>query len=163
MISRVGILGNRAIRFITRCGKITFFLLRILTSKPRMRRLFPLIIEQIYVLGVCSLLIVLVSSVFIGMVLGLQGYNILEKFGVTAQLGQLVALSVTRELAPVITGILFAGRAGTSLTAEIGLMQATEQIASMEMMAVDPIWRIVLPRFWAGFISMPILTVLFML
>ena len=95
------------------------------------------------------------------MVLALQGYNILIKFDTTAQLGQLVALSVVRELGPVITALLFAGRAGSALTAEIGLMQATEQIASMEMMAVDPLWRIITPRFWAGVISMPVLTLIF--
>ena len=95
------------------------------------------------------------------MVMGLQGFNILQKFGAVAQLGQLVALSVARELGPVISALLFAGRACSALTAEIGLMQSTEQISSMEMMAVDPLWRIIAPRFWAGIISMPILAMIF--
>jgi phospholipid/cholesterol/gamma-HCH transport system permease protein len=105
--------------------------------------------------------IIVLSGLFIGMVLALQGYNILQRFGSVAQLGELVALSVVRELGPVISGLLFAGRAGSALTAEIGLMQATEQLASMEMMAVDPLWRVIAPRFWAGVISMPVLTAVF--
>ena len=95
------------------------------------------------------------------MVVGLQGYNTLDKFSAAQQLGQLVALSVTRELGPVVTALLVAGRAGSALTAEIGLMKATEQLASMEMMGVDPLWRVISPRFWAGFISMPMLTAIF--
>ena len=95
------------------------------------------------------------------MVVALQGYNTLRKFGADQELGQLIALSVVRELGPVVTALLFAGRAGSALTAELGLMRATEQFGSMEMMAVDPMWRIIAPRFWAGFVAMPILTVLF--
>lgn len=134
---------------------------RILFSPPNIRKGFPLITQQIYAEGVLSLLIIIVSSLFIGMVLALQGYNTLSKFGASQQLGPLVALSVARELGPVVTAILFAGRAGSALTAEIGLMKATEQLSSMEMMAVDPLRRVVSPRFWAGCITMPLLTLIF--
>ena len=154
-------LGKTGIAFCERLGLSGIFLVRTLFRKPRLAKLIPLIIEQIYAEGVLSLIIIVISALFIGMVLALQGYNVLIKFGTTAQLGQLVALSVVRELGPVITGLLFAGRAGSALTAEIGLMQATEQLASMEMMAVDPLWRVIAPRFWAGVISMPLLTLIF--
>ena len=163
MITYIQKLGATGIHICHRFGLLGCFLLRILFRRPRMNRLFPLIMEEIYSVGVLSLVIIVISGLFIGMVLALQGHNVLEKFGATQELGQLVALSVTRELGPVITALLFAGRAGSALTAEIGLMQTTEQISSMEMMAVDPLWRIIAPRFWAGFISMPLLTVIFML
>ncbi len=162
MLRYIQAFGSTGLRLCSQIGKSGCFLLRIIFRRPRCYRSFPLLIRQIYVVGVLSLLIVIVSALFIGMVLALQGYNILERFGSTQELGQLVALSVTRELGPVITALLFAGRAGSALTAEIGLMQATEQISSMEMMAVDPLWKIISPRFWAGFISLPILTVIFM-
>jgi len=163
VITYIQKLGATGIHICHRFGLLGCFLLRILFRRPRMNRLFPLIMEEIYSVGVLSLVIIVISGLFIGMVLALQGHNVLEKFGATQELGQLVALSVTRELGPVITALLFAGRAGSALTAEIGLMQTTEQISSMEMMAVDPLWRIIAPRFWAGFISMPLLTVIFML
>jgi len=140
------------------CG---LFLFRILFRVPRLWAGLKLLVEQLFLVGVLSLPIVLVSGLFIGMVLGLQGVNTLQRFSAEAQLGQLVALSVVRELGPVVTALLFAGRAGSALTAEIGLMRATDQIASMEMMAVDPVWRVVSPRFWAGVISMPILAMIF--
>ncbi|MCF1958216.1 lipid asymmetry maintenance ABC transporter permease subunit MlaE, partial [Escherichia coli] len=111
--------------------------------------------------GVQSLLIIMVSGLFIGMVLGLQGYLVLTTFSAEASLGMMVALSLLRELGPVVTALLFAGRAGSALTAEIGLMKATEQISSLEMMAVDPLRRVVAPRFWAGLISMPLLSLIF--
>jgi phospholipid/cholesterol/gamma-HCH transport system permease protein len=154
-------LGHGGILFCEHVGTSGLFLLRTILRKPRIDRLFPLIVEQIYAVGVLSLVIIVLSALFIGMVLALQGYNILERFGAVEQLGQLVALSVVRELGPVIGGLLFAGRAGSALTAEVGLMQATEQLASMEMMAVDPLWRIIAPRFWAGVISMPVLIAIF--
>lgn len=119
------------------------------------------IIRQIYFVGVFSLSISVVSALFIGMVLGLQGYTILSRFGAESALGQLIALSLIRELGPVVTALLFAGRAGSALTAEIGLMKTTEQLSSLEMMGVDPLRRIIAPRFWAGFISLPVLTVIF--
>ena len=161
MIDWIGKLGRAGIDFCGHVGISGLFLLRTVLRKPRLVRMFPLLVEQIYAVGVLSLLIIVVSGLFIGMVLALQGYNILERFGSVEQLGQLVALSVVRELGPVIGGLLFAGRAGSSLTAEIGLMQVTEQLSSMEMMAVDPLWRVIAPRFWAGVISMPILIAIF--
>jgi phospholipid/cholesterol/gamma-HCH transport system permease protein len=110
---------------------------------------------------VLSLIIIIVSGLFIGMVLGLQGYNILIDYGSEQALGTMVALTLVRELGPVVTALLFAGRAGSALTAEIGLMKATEQLSSMEMIGVDPLRRIVAPRFWAGFYSMPVLALIF--
>lgn len=161
MIDKIQKIGHIGIGFCERLGLSGIFLLRTLTRRPKFTKFFPLLLEQIYFVGVLSLIIVVLSGLFIGMVLGLQGYNILQKFSAVAQLGQLVALAIARELSPVITGLLFAGRAGSALTAEIGLMQATEQIASMEMMAVDPMWKVIAPRFWAGVITMPILTAIF--
>jgi phospholipid/cholesterol/gamma-HCH transport system permease protein len=154
-------LGDAGLSFSERLGQSGLFLLRVLLRRPRLLRSFPLLVSQIYFVGVLSLLIIVVSGLFVGMVLGLQGYNTLQRFGAEQELGNLLALSVTRELGPVITALLFAGRAGSALTAEIGLMNATEQLASMEMMAVDPLWRIISPRFWAGIISMPILMLIF--
>jgi len=154
-------LGRIGLQFCEHVGSSGVFLLRTIFRRPRLVRLLPLVIEQIYYVGVLSVLIIVVSGLFIGMVLALQGYNILQRFGAVTQLGQLVALSVVRELGPVIGGLLFAGRAGSALTAEIGLMQTTEQLASMEMMAVNPLWRVIAPRFWAGVISMPVLIAIF--
>ena len=120
-----------------------------------------LITDQIHFIGNYSLIIIGVSGLFVGFVLGLQGYYTLNKYGSEQALGLLVALSLTRELGPVVTALLFAGRAGTSLTAEIGLMKAGEQLSAMEMMAVNPMQRVVAPRFWAGVIAMPILAAIF--
>ena len=161
MINFIENLGRFGLLFCSRLGLSGIFLFRTIFRRPRVIKLFPLVVEQIYNVGVLSIVIIAVSSLFIGMVLALQGYNILQRFGAVAQLGELVALSVVRELGPVIGGLLFAGRAGSALTAEIGLMQTTEQLASMEMMAVDPLWRVIAPRFWAGVISMPILIAIF--
>jgi phospholipid/cholesterol/gamma-HCH transport system permease protein len=127
---------------------------------PVMRR-FRLVAEQIHFLGNYSLAIIGVSGLFVGFVLALQGYNILQRYGAAESVGMMVALSLLRELGPVVTALLFAGRAGTSLTAEIGLMKAGEQLSAMEMMAVDPVRRIVAPRFWAGVIAVPLLTAVF--
>jgi phospholipid/cholesterol/gamma-HCH transport system permease protein len=124
-------------------------------------RRFGLTIREIYFSGVLSLIIILVSGLFVGMVLGLQGYETLQKYGSESALGTLVALSLVRELGPVLAALLFASRAGSAITAEIGLMKATEQLAAMEMMAVDPISRVVAPRFWGGVISMPLLAAMF--
>ncbi|MBA4254240.1 MAG: ABC transporter permease, partial [Comamonadaceae bacterium] len=124
-------------------------------------RRYPLLRDQIHFLGNYSLAIIGVSGLFVGFVLALQGYYILNQFGSTEVLGLLVALSLIRELGPVIGALLFAGRAGTSLTAEIGLMKAGEQLSAMEMMAVDPIARILAPRFWAGVIVLPVLVTVF--
>jgi phospholipid/cholesterol/gamma-HCH transport system permease protein len=127
---------------------------------PAMRR-FSLVRDQVHFLGNYSLAIIAVSGLFVGFVLGLQGYYTLQRYGSSEALGLLVALSLVRELGPVVTALLFAGRAGTSLTAEIGLMKAGEQLSAMEMMAVDPVRRILAPRFWAGVITMPLLAAVF--
>jgi phospholipid/cholesterol/gamma-HCH transport system permease protein len=135
-------------------------MLMLMKSGTSMRR-FRLIIREIYFTGVLSLIIIVVSGLFVGMVLGLQGYETLQKYGSESAVGTLVALSLVRELGPVVAALLFASRAGSAITAEIGLMKATEQLAAMEMMAVDPIARVVAPRFWAGVISMPFLAAMF--
>lgn len=133
---------------------------RLITSVGSWRR-FALIRDQIFFLGNYSLSIIAVSGLFVGFVLGLQGYYTLRSFGSAESVGLLVALSLLRELGPVVTGLLFAGRAGTSLTAEIGLMKAGEQLSAMEMMAVDPVRRILAPRFWGGIVAMPLLSAVF--
>lgn len=161
MLRRLERLGNFGLSFCYKIGISGLFLLRVILQKPRWRQLWPLLSVQLYRVGVLSLLIILLSAIFIGMVVALQGYNTLQKFSAAEELGQLLALSVVRELGPVITALLFAGRAGSALTAEIGLMNATEQLSSMDMMAVDPLWRVIAPRLWAGFIAMPILAILF--
>lgn len=122
---------------------------------------FGLVRDQIFFLGNLSMAIIGVSGLFVGFVLGLQGYYTLQRYGSSEALGLLVALSLVRELGPVVTALLFAGRAGTALTAEIGLMKAGEQLAAMEMMAVDPIRRVLAPRFWGGLIAMPLLAAMF--
>jgi phospholipid/cholesterol/gamma-HCH transport system permease protein len=127
---------------------------------PTLRR-FGLVRDQVHFLGNYSLAIIAVSGLFVGFVLALQGYYTLQRYGSSEALGLLVALSLVRELGPVVTALLFAGRAGTSLTAEIGLMKAGEQLSAMQMMAVDPVRRILAPRFWAGFIAMPLLAAVF--
>ena len=127
---------------------------------PSLRR-FGLVRDQIHFLGNYSLAIIGVSGLFVGFVLGLQGYYTLQRYGATEALGLLVALSLVRELGPVVSALLFAGRAGTSLTAEIGLMKAGEQLSAMEMMAVDPVRRVLAPRFWAGVITLPLLAAVF--
>ncbi|GAA4647765.1 lipid asymmetry maintenance ABC transporter permease subunit MlaE [Kistimonas scapharcae] len=155
---RIGRIGLDRIQAIGRAGMILF---HAILGRSRHGSMFPLLIKQLYSVGVLSLVIIIVSGFFIGMVLGLQGYNILVRYGSEQAVGQLVALSLVRELGPVVTGLLFAGRAGSALTAEIGLMKATEQLSSMEMIGVDPLKRIIAPRFWAGFISMPLLAAIF--
>jgi phospholipid/cholesterol/gamma-HCH transport system permease protein len=132
----------------------------IMLAGPTLRR-FRLVSEQLHFLGNYSLAIIAVSGLFVGFVLGLQGYYTLQRYGASSALGLLVALSLVRELGPVVSALLFAGRAGTSLTAEIGLMRAGEQITAMEMMAIDPVRRILAPRFWAGVIALPILSAVF--
>jgi phospholipid/cholesterol/gamma-HCH transport system permease protein len=161
MMDSLAKLGRAGLMACENFGRAGIFLFRTLIRPPRPLKSIPLVIKAIFDVGVLSLVIIVVSALFIGMVLGLQGYNTLDKFGATQQLGQLIALSVVRELGPVVTALLFAGRAGSALTAEIGLMKTTEQLSSMEMIGVDPLWRIIAPRFWAGFISVPILTAIF--
>ncbi|MGH8491802.1 MAG: lipid asymmetry maintenance ABC transporter permease subunit MlaE [Moraxellaceae bacterium] len=154
-------LGEDALEALRTLGAAGVFLFQSLVAVPNFRTGFPLLVQQLYSVGVLSLAIIVVSGLFIGMVLGLQGYNILVTYGSEQALGTMVALTLVRELGPVVTALLFAGRAGSALTAEIGLMKATEQLSSMEMIGVDPLRRIVAPRFWAGFISMPILALIF--
>jgi phospholipid/cholesterol/gamma-HCH transport system permease protein len=154
-------LGRLGLGFFERLGRGNIFLISVLTSLPSLLPRGRLLLQQVYSIGVLSLLIIAVSGLFVGMVLGLQGYNTLVDFGSEDSLGVMVALSLVQELGPVLTAILFAARAGTSLTAEIGLMKATEQLSGMEMMAVDPIKRVIVPRFLAGVISMPLLAAIF--
>ena len=137
-----------------------FFWLILVYSGQSFTRLH-LTIRELYFSGVLSLLIILVSGLFVGLVLGLQGYEILQRYGSTDAMGTMVALSLLRELGPVVAGLLFASRAGSAVTAEIGLMKVTEQLKAMDMMAVSPIARVVAPRFWGGVISMPLLAALF--
>lgn len=158
LIARFGHGGLAALQVLGNSGR---FLWRVLLRKPKASGFWADLRAQIYYVGVLSCLIIVVSALFIGMVVGLQGYNTLEKFGAGSQLGQLLALSIVRELGPVISALLFAGRAGSSLTAEIGLMKTTEQISSMDMMGVDPLGRIIYPRFLAGLITLPVLTLIF--
>ena len=146
---------------IWRLGYASRFLFAILLHSGTSLRRLNLTIREIYVAGVLSLIIILVSGLFVGMVLGLQGYDTLARYGSTEALGVLVSLSLVRELGPVVAALLFASRAGSAITAEIGMMKATEQLSAMEMMAVDPIARVVAPRFWGGVISMPLLAALF--
>lgn len=161
LLNQITGLGQKTINFIRTLGRSGLMLSGALIGCPQWRKTFPLLIKQLYVLGVQSLSIILLSGLFIGMVLGLQGYIVLVDFSAETSLGQLVSLSLLRELGPVVTALLFAGRAGSALTAEIGLMKATEQLSSLEMMAVDPLRRIIAPRFWAGVIAMPILALIF--
>jgi phospholipid/cholesterol/gamma-HCH transport system permease protein len=153
-------LGHSTIKKVEAVGASSIMLFGALVAFPKWKNV-RLTIHQMYVVGVQSLLIILVSGLFIGMVMALQGYTILVNYGAEGSLGPMVALSILRELGPVVTGLLFAGRAGSALTAEIGLMKATEQLSSLEMMAVDPLRRIIAPRFWAGVISMPMLAIIF--
>ncbi len=161
LLTMISDIGAATLEVIQSIGRAGFLLWRILIRWPRPWKSFPLLVEQLYSVGVLSLLIIIVSGIFIGMVVALQGYNTLVKFGATAELGQLLALSVTRELGPVVTALLFAGRAGSALTAEIGLMKATDQLNAMDIIGVDPVWRVIAPRFWAGVISLPLLTIIF--
>lgn len=154
-------LGAFGAYYLEAIGRSGWLLLRSIIRQPDFKHGFPELIKQIYNEGVLSIVIIVVSAMFIGMVVSLQGYNVLIKFGTTSALGQLLALSITRELGPVVAALLFAGRAGSALTAEIGLMKATDQLSSMEMMAVDPLQRVIAPRFWAGFFSLPILATIF--
>lgn len=161
MLNSIQGLGRSGIDFFQRLGRAHILLGHILVGIPSMLLRVPLLFQQMYSVGVLSFLIILVSGFFVGMVLGLQGYNILVDFGAEETLGVMVSLSLVRELGPVVAALLFAGRAGSALTAEIGLMKATEQLSAMEMMAIDPIRRVLTPRFLAGFISMPLLAAIF--
>ncbi len=154
-------LGGRVRALLANLGYAVRLSWEVLRASAGLWRRPRLITDQVHFIGNHSLLIIAVSGLFVGFVLGLQGYYTLNRYGSEQALGLLVALSLTRELGPVVTALLFAGRAGTSLTAEIGLMKAGEQLAAMEMMAVDPLQRVVAPRFWAGVIAMPVLAAIF--
>ena len=159
--SRLERLGNTVTSQVWRLGYASRFLLYLVMHSGTAFRRFRLTTAEIYFAGVLSLIIILVSGLFVGMVLALQGYETLQRFGASESLGVLVALSLVRELGPVVAGLLYASRAGSAITAEVGLMKATGQISAMEMIAVDPIARMVAPRFWGGVISMPLLAALF--
>jgi phospholipid/cholesterol/gamma-HCH transport system permease protein len=154
-------LGSNTRSSFTKLGRGTRFLLQTLSGSASVFARPRLLLNQLYSVGVLSFLIITISGLFVGMVLGLQGFYILSDFGAEETLGVMVAASLVRELGPVVSALLFAGRAGSALTAEIGLMKATEQLSGMEMMAVDPIKRIISPRFLAGLFSMPLLAALF--
>lgn len=153
---------GRALRlWLVDLGQAARLFARLLALGGAAFRRLRLVVDQIHLLGNLSLAIIAVSGLFVGFVLGLQGYYTLQRYGSAEALGLLVALSLVRELGPVVSALLFAGRAGTSLTAEIGLMKAGEQLTAMEMMAVDPVQRVLAPRFWAGVIVMPLLAAVF--
>ncbi|XQU69374.1 hypothetical protein OJJOAM_002105 [Cupriavidus sp. H18C1] len=161
LYNAIAMIGSAVRQSVEGLGMATRMFLAMLAMSPSMLRRFRLVSDQIFFVGNLSLVIIAVSGLFVGFVLGLQGYYTLNRYGSEQALGLLVALSLVRELGPVVTALLFAGRAGTSLTAEIGLMKAGEQLTAMEMMAVNPLQRVVAPRFWAGVIAMPVLAAIF--
>jgi phospholipid/cholesterol/gamma-HCH transport system permease protein len=161
LIKSVQQIGHRTVNGVWRLGVVSHFFVLILLNSGASFRRFQLTMRELFFTGVMSLIIILVAGLFVGIVLGLQGYETLKSYGSESALGTLVALSLVRELGPVLAALLFASRAGSAMTAEIGLMKATEQLAAMEMMAVNPIARVVAPRFWAGVISMPLLAAMF--
>lgn len=147
--------------FVTTVGAVSLFFGRVLAQVPRALLRPGLVIEQVHNAGALSLVIIMTCGLFVGMVLGVLGYDVLQRFGSEEALGTAAALALIKELGPVVTALLFAGRAGTALASEIGLMRATDQLTAMEMMAVDPIRRVVAPRFIGGVIAMPLLTIIF--
>lgn len=160
-MNAVALLGARTLEVLRSLGHAAFFFIEVARAVPAALRRFGLVVAQIHAVGNLSLLIILASGMAVGFVLALQMYYALVTYGATESLGLIVNLSLVRELGPVVAALLFAGRAGTSLTAEIGLMKAGEQIAAMEMMAVDPKSRVLAPRFIGGVVSMPLLAILF--
>jgi len=160
-VERIRRLGKAGLDVVAAIGRSVIVLLLAVFGRGGVGSGLQLLGKQLYSVGVMSLPIIVVSGFFIGMVIALQGYNILVKYGSEQAVGQMVALTLLRELGPVVTALLFAGRAGSALTAEIGNMKSTEQLSSLEMIGVDPLKYIVAPRFWAGFISMPLLAAMF--
>lgn len=160
-LERLRLFGRAGIDVVATLGRSVLFLGHAVFGRSSAGKPLQLLIKQLYSIGVLSLAIIVVSGIFIGMVLSLQGYNILVSYGSEQAVGQMVALTLLRELGPVVTALLFAGRAGSALTAEIGNMKSTEQLSSLEMIGVDPLKYIVAPRLWAGFISMPLLAMIF--
>jgi len=161
LIDDVQRLGAVTLHSFRRLGWGTLFLLEVIFSSAGLFVRPFLLVKQLYSVGVQTLVIIVVAGLFVGMVMALQSYYALIDFGAEDSVGVMVALSLMRELGPVVTALLFAGRAGSALTAEIGLMKATEQLSGMEMMAVNPMQRVVAPRFWAGVVSMPLLATIF--
>ncbi|TDV55664.1 phospholipid/cholesterol/gamma-HCH transport system permease protein [Pseudomonas graminis] len=161
LMDRVRLMGRSTIDMVAVLGRSGIFLVHAFLGRGGIGGGFQLLLRQLHSVGVMSLAIIVVSGVFIGMVLALQGFSILAKYGSEQAVGQMVALTLLRELGPVVTALLFAGRAGSALTAEIGNMKSTEQLSSLEMIGVDPLKYIVAPRLWAGFISLPVLALIF--
>ena len=157
----IGELRSSLVGALAGLGYISLFLVRLIAVAPRALLRWDLIAKQVFNSGALSLVIIMLSGLFVGMVLGLQGFELLQRFGSEEALGTAAAIGLVRELSPVITALLFAGRAGTALASEIGLMRATDQLSAMEMMAVDPIRRVVVPRFLGGVIAMPLLAAIF--
>lgn len=161
ILNKLTYLGRFALDVLSGLGRMAFFFLSILPAIPNALVRLELLVKQVYVAGVLSLPIILTAGLFVGMVLSLQGYNILVDFNSEEAVGTMTALTLLRELGPVVAALLFAGRAGSALTAEIGLMRSTEQISALEMMAVDPLKFIYAPRFAAALIALPMLSLLF--
>ena len=161
LMDRIGLFGRAGIDTVAVLGRSAVFLFHALLGRGGIGGGFGLLIKQLHSVGVMSLVIIVVSGIFIGMVLALQGFSILSSYGSEQAVGQMVALTLLRELGPVVTALLFAGRAGSALTAEIGNMKSTEQLSSLEMIGVDPLKYIIGPRLWAGFISLPVLAMIF--
>jgi phospholipid/cholesterol/gamma-HCH transport system permease protein len=161
MVKLIEALGHNLIDRVIRLGAVSQFLFLIISASAMCLRRPSLLIRELYFVGVLSLVIIIISGLFVGMVLSLQMYNTLERFGSGEAVGMVVALSLVRELGPVLSALLFSSRAGSAVTAEIGLMKATEQLNALEMMAIPPIARVVAPRFWAGVISLPFSTAIF--
>jgi phospholipid/cholesterol/gamma-HCH transport system permease protein len=157
----LGEVADNLREFLATVGAMSLFLVRVVAQTPRVFARPGLIVEQVHNAGALSLVIIMTCGLFVGGVLGLQGYDLLQRFGSEDALGTAAALALVKELGPVVTALLFAGRAGTALASEIGLMRATDQLSAMEMMAVDPIRRVVAPRFFGGVIALPLLTVIF--
>lgn len=157
----VGELFGAAGRLVRKSGAFALFVVRLVVVTPSALRRFGLVVAQVYNTGALSLVIIMLSGLFVGMVLALQGFDLLQRFGSEDTLGVAVALGLLKELGPVVTALLFAGRAGTALTSEIGLMGATDQLSAMQMMAVDPVKRVCAPRFLGGFVAMPLLAAIF--
>ncbi|WP_028240287.1 lipid asymmetry maintenance ABC transporter permease subunit MlaE [Stutzerimonas azotifigens] len=160
-LERVRLLGRAGLDVVAALGRSVLFLGHALFGRGGIGDALGLLVRQLYSVGVLSLAIVVVSGIFIGMVLSLQGYSILSNYGSEQAVGQMIALTLLRELGPVVTALLFAGRAGSALAAEIGNMKATEQLSSLEVIGVDPLKYVIAPRLWAGFISLPLLTMIF--
>ncbi len=156
-------LGDGVSDALRALGRYAIFFGRLAAETPRALLRFRLVVEQVHNAGALSLVIIMLSGLFVGMVLGLQGYDLLERFGSEESLGTAAALGLVKELGPVVTALLFAGRAGTALASELGLMRATDQLSAIEMRAVDPLRRVVMPRFLGGVISMPLLAAIFSL